>query len=115
VTEGFDIALRTRGGTARLILSGDLDLAAVSDLRAAFARVNAEPACGIVLVDLGRATFIDSTIIGVLEAGRQAVAERDRTFVATHARGLVKRALVVAGLEAILDAAAARNAPVVRV
>jgi anti-anti-sigma factor len=109
VTEGFDIALRTRGGTARLILSGNLDLAAVSDLKEALARVDADPACGTVLVDLTNATFVDSTIIGVLGAGRQAAAERDREFVAVHAQGVVKRALVVAGLEGILDDRRARD------
>jgi len=110
VREGFDIVLKTRGGTARVILSGALDLAAVSDLRAAFARATEEPAYGTVQVDLARVTFIDSTIIGVLEASRDAAAGRGMTFTATNAHGLVKRALAVAGLASILDDRQARAA-----
>ena len=100
--EGFDIVLKTRGGTARVILSGALDLAAVSDLRAAFARATEGPAYSAVQVDLDRVTFIDSTIVGVLAAARDAAAERALAFTATRAHGLVKRTLVVAGLGGVL-------------
>jgi anti-anti-sigma factor len=92
MTEGFDISLVRWGRDVRLVLSGDLDLAAVSEFKAALARAAREAHSRVVL-DLSATTSVDATLMGALEAGRRAAAARGVTFILVNVRSPVRQAL----------------------
>jgi anti-sigma B factor antagonist len=102
VAAEFGIATRVQADAIRLALSGEFDLGALPDVQAALARVAADHPRRPVLVDLTNATFIDSTVVGALVAARRHAAGRGTTLTVAHARGVVERVLVVAGVYAIL-------------
>ncbi|MFL5908742.1 MAG: STAS domain-containing protein, partial [Solirubrobacterales bacterium] len=64
-----------------------------------------------VIVDLSPATFIDSSILGVILDGRRRAAEADLGFAVLHADGAdaVNRVLEVTGLSAELPEQARRE------
>jgi anti-sigma B factor antagonist len=95
-----EIALeRTDAGIAVLTISGEHDLNTAPDLRRRLGELIDGGTS--VVVDLSPATFVDSTILGmILDARRQAV-ERGRGFAVAHAGGegeAVARVLEITGL-----------------
>lgn len=68
-----------------------------------------------VVVDLTEATFVDSSILGVLVAGRQQAADLGLGFAVALAEGgtaAVRRILEVTGLTPVLPVLPARDAAV---
>ena len=63
------------------------------------------------MIDLSPATFIDSSILGVILDGRRRAAEADIGFAVVHANGAdaVDRVLEVTGLRAELPVHARRE------
>ncbi len=87
---------RAAGGTATILtLSGELDINARDDLRAAIlAAVDDD---GDVVLDLAGATFLDSEALGSLIDGYTEALARGAGYRAVGARGLVGRVLTVSG------------------
>ena len=61
----FSIETRSRNGTATLELVGELDMASAPELQC---RLNDLPPCDLVVLDLRRLSFLDSTGLGALLA-----------------------------------------------
>jgi anti-sigma B factor antagonist len=94
-----EIALeRTEAGIAVLTISGEHDLNTAPDLRRRLGELTdaGEP----VVIDLSPATFVDSTILGVILDGRRRAIEGGRGFAVAHADGIeaVTRVLEITGL-----------------
>jgi anti-sigma B factor antagonist len=89
---------RTDAGLAVLTISGEHDLSTAPNLRRRLATLLDEGTPTIV--DLSPATFIDSSILGVILDGRRRAAEADLGFAVLHANGAnaVDRVLEVTGL-----------------
>lgn len=100
---GPEITRRDEGELLILEVRGEHDIASAPELRSAFeAAMGAHPG---VVADLTPASFIDSTVLGVLLGAREQARELGRGFaVLLGADGelAVKRIIEVTGLAPIL-------------
>jgi anti-sigma B factor antagonist len=84
------------GETHLVVASGELDIAATSELSAIFAMANAGPQDTLVL-DLTGVDFIDSSALGtILRAAQQLEAAGKRLHIVTP-EGPVRRLLEITG------------------
>ncbi len=100
---------RNDAGTAVLTISGEHDLSTAPNLRR---RIDSLLEDGTsMVVDLSPATFIDSSILGVILDGRRRAADSGIGFAVVHANGAdaVDRVLEVTGLRAELPVHARRE------
>ena len=94
-------------GIIAVCLEGEWDMANAPALRDHVDR--ALESGNDLIVDLSHATFIDSSIIGVLFHGAKAVDDRDQTMVLQVATApIVERALEIVGIERVLPRAHSR-------
>jgi anti-sigma B factor antagonist len=101
---------RTDAGLALLTITGEHDLSTAPELRRRLEELLNE-GMGVV-VDLSRATFIDSSILGVILDGKRRAAETKVGYAVLHTNGAdpVDRVLEVTGLRAELPVHTARDA-----
>jgi anti-sigma B factor antagonist len=85
-------------GVVCLAVAGEVDLDSAGVLRVAIDEALAGDADTALVVDLDQVTFLDSTGISVLVAGRHAAAERGRALQVVNPRGMVRRVLEVTGV-----------------
>jgi anti-sigma B factor antagonist len=98
-----DLALeRNDAGLAVVTISGEHDLSTAPNLRRRLDSLLDEGTATVV--DLSPATFIDSSILGVILDSRRRAADADIGFAVVHANGTdaVDRVLEVTGLRAEL-------------
>jgi anti-sigma B factor antagonist len=100
---------RTDSGVAVLTISGEHDLSTAPILRRRLEGLLDEGTA--VVVDLSPATFVDSSILGVILDGRRRAATAGIGFAIVHANGAdaVARVLEVTGLRAELPVHASRG------
>ena len=93
---------RNDAGLAVLTISGEHDLSTAPALRRRIDNLIDEGTATVI--DLSPATFIDSSILGVILDGRRRAAEAEIGFAVVHANGTdaVERVLEVTGLRAEL-------------
>jgi anti-sigma B factor antagonist len=92
----FSVRLLLDGAVARVVASGELDLAAAPTLRA-----NLDEAVdqgGGVDVDLTAVTFLDSTALSVLVAARKGAADRGQRLTLAGSSPAATRVIELAGL-----------------
>lgn len=87
------------GGTI-VALDGEFDLAQRHRISSAFEAVSDEP---LVVVDLERARYIDSTVLSSLIRLRNDVSDRGGTMIVTSPQPTVARLFAVAGLNELFD------------
>ena len=100
---------RNDSGVAVLTISGEHDLSTASNLRRRLDGLLDE---GVpTVLDLSPATFIDSSILGVILDGRRRAAEANIGFAVARSNGsdAVDRVLEVTGLRAELPVHARRD------
>jgi anti-anti-sigma factor len=101
--DGFDVSARRRGDADVVTARGELDLVAAPQLRS----VLADPSvCGAphLVVDLRAVSFIDSTAISTLVAGRRLAASRGgRTVLVTDPRSAVQRVMQVLRMQQVME------------
>ncbi len=92
-----------------LIISGEHDLSTAPNLRRRLDGLLDEGTATVV--DLSPATFIDSSILGVILDGRRRAAEADIGYAVVHSNGAdaVDRVLEVTGLRAELPVHSGRE------
>ncbi|MFG2053137.1 STAS domain-containing protein [Micromonospora sp. NPDC048930] len=86
----------TEGGSTCILLSGELDLEAVEQLRDLL-RTSTQ-ASTEVLADLAAVSFIDSTVIGLFIETRHATATSGRSFAIQNPSPPVRRVFDVMGI-----------------
>lgn len=88
---------------ATVCLSGELDLGAGDDLRAAvLGAITTQPTTSVV-VDLADVTFIDAVTVGILLDAHFLARQRSVTFRVTGAHGVVQRVLDVLDATGLLQ------------
>ncbi len=100
----YGITTRKTYGVAHLFLSGSVDIAAVDDLRIAISQALADPVPTAVLIDLAEASFIDSSVVRVLVAGKHAARQECTVFTVARPHGMVEQVLKVTGVYDTLTA-----------
>jgi anti-sigma B factor antagonist len=106
---------RTDRGFAVLTISGEHDLSTAPTLRRRLGGLLDERTPTVI--DLSPATFIDSSILGVILDGRRRAAEAEVGFAVAHSTGsdAIDRVLEVTGLRAELPVHARREEALVAV
>jgi len=92
-------AIWARNGRTVLVVAGELDLTSIDMLRATISML-VRCGHGRIEVDLSRVTYLDSTVIGVLVAGRH---EADHLAKAFHVTGAQDQVRYVLNSAAVLD------------
>ena len=85
-------------GTASVTVLGEIDFSNAEEIAQAFRDAVTRWSPPVLQVDLGAATFIDSTGLGALIEGYRAAVERDSRFVVVNASPSLQRVLTVTGL-----------------
>ena len=87
----FDLETEAEGSSALLRIRGDLDLQVVDQVTEALARIeSAEP--DLLVIDLSRLTFMDSTGMGAVAAAHVRALEAGRRFAIVRPPGGVRQA-----------------------
>jgi anti-anti-sigma factor len=93
----FSARAERRDGSAVVVVSGELDLAVVDELRAALARPEAQ--ADTLILDLRGVTFIDSSGLSVIGASHQRMrAAEGRLGVVVTRPSAVQRLFELCGL-----------------
>jgi anti-anti-sigma factor len=90
--------LTHRDGCAQLSLAGELDLAAVAELDRAAAALHANGGGQTIVVDLARASFVDSSVIAWLLRLSRRVETGGGDFVVLVEHGAVRSTLEISGV-----------------
>lgn len=99
----FAVSIERVDGDAVLVLAGEIDLATSPRVRDAVIDVLATQPPARLVIDLSGVSFLDSTGIGALVAGRNKAAALGVPFVVRHPQRMVRRVLDIAGLLEVLD------------
>jgi anti-sigma B factor antagonist len=92
----FEVELVRGDGVARVVLRGELDIAASDQVQAAISGAIDSPE---VEIDLSGATFIDSTLISALLVGHRAAEAAHVPFRVLPGPSSVMRTLTIAGVD----------------
>lgn len=97
-----------RNGDTRVVRgSGELDAFAAPDLTSAFDAIRGER---LVVADLSRVSFIDSTALGVIVRGVRALDEGGARVQVVLPAGSARRIFEITALDRALPVAASRQA-----
>jgi anti-anti-sigma factor len=87
----FDLETETEGSSALIRIRGDLDLQVVEQVTDALTRIESgEPE--LLVIDLSRVTFMDSTGMGAVAAAHIRAVEAGRRFAIVRPRAGVRQA-----------------------
>jgi anti-anti-sigma factor len=75
----FDLETETQGGSALVRIRGDLDLQVVDRVTDELLRIESDGP-GLLVIDLSRLSFMDSTGMGVIAAAHLRAGEANRRF-----------------------------------
>jgi len=85
-------------GTASVTVLGEIDFSNADEIAQAFRDAVVQWSPPVLQVDLGAATFIDSTGLGALIEGYRAATERNSRFAVVNVSPSFRRVLTVTGL-----------------
>jgi anti-sigma B factor antagonist len=97
----FDLQTETEGSSALVRIRGDLDLQVVDRVADALARIESdEPE--LLVIDLSRLSFMDSTGMGVIAAAHVRALDTGRRFVIVSPPAGVRQAFEISGLNEVI-------------
>ena len=100
----FDLETETEGSSALVRIRGDLDLQVVDQVTEALTRIeSAEP--DLLVIDLSRLTFMDSSGMGVVAAAHVRALEAGRRFALVRPPGGVRQAFDRTRLDEVITIA----------
>ena len=102
VSGPFDVTIEESGGTARVALVGELDISTAPRLEEELRRVEAGSPRVLVL-DLSKLTFMDSTGLRLLIGADARAREAGRRLVLIRGNEMVQRVLRVTRLDERLE------------
>jgi anti-sigma B factor antagonist len=105
----LDITTEEAGaGVAVLALTGEIDLYTCPEFKQELLRVIADGAT-LIVVDLTKTTFIDSTALGVIIRGVERLKQRDGRLVVVCADPNIVKIFEVTGLNRIFSVYGSRD------
>jgi anti-anti-sigma factor len=97
----FDLETETEGGSALIRIRGDLDLQVVEQVTDALTRIESgEPE--LLVIDLSRVTFMDSTGMGAVAAAHIRAGEAGRRFAIVRPPAGVRQAFERTRLDEVI-------------
>jgi anti-anti-sigma factor len=100
--EILEIETQQRDGLAHVVLRGELDLSTVSKVQEELQRVEAD-APPVLVLDLSKLTFLDSTGLRCLVTADQRARDADRRLVLVRGPDPVQRVFSITRLEERLE------------
>jgi anti-sigma B factor antagonist len=100
----FEVDAWADDDAVRVLLRGELDLAAVPGLRAAMHEAVSTAAKRTVTVDLREVTFLDCAALGELVRGRNLALQRGLRYRVVLASGLPLQVMAMTGTLPVLTA-----------
>jgi anti-sigma B factor antagonist len=98
----FEVTVEQRGGTVHVLLSGELDISTATRLEDELGRQEAERPALIVL-DLQRLTFMDSTGVRLLISADARAREEGRSVAIVQGNEMVQRVMRLTRLDERLN------------
>jgi anti-sigma B factor antagonist len=98
----LDIETQQRDGLVHVVLRGELDLSTVNKVQDELRRVEAD-APPVVVLDLSKLTFLDSTGLRCLVTADQRARDADRRLVLVRGPDPVQRVFSITRLEERLE------------
>jgi anti-sigma B factor antagonist len=92
-----------RGGVCVIVLTGEADVYAAPELATRLDECCASPALEQVVVDLGRATFLDSVALSVLISAHRRLKERGLGLKVACGDSNIRRLLAITGLDRLFS------------
>jgi anti-anti-sigma factor len=102
VSAPFDIHESAHDGVVRLVLSGEVDLAAIPAIRDEVGRHLRVDSVTHIVVDLSAVTFLDSSGIGILVGCQRQATEAGKIYQVVNAHGRVADVLELTGVMKLL-------------
>jgi anti-anti-sigma factor len=103
MTYDFDLRVEMpSGGTARVVVSGEIDMAVTAALSASVLGVLRADGVRLVEVELSAVGFIDACGVGALLAARNDAHGQGKSLVVRGARGMPRRVLEMTGVLGVL-------------
>ncbi|MGH9119038.1 MAG: STAS domain-containing protein [Acidimicrobiales bacterium] len=100
--EQLSVTTGREGGRAVIALAGELDVDTAPQVGAALDDLGTDEELTAVIIDVSRLTFIDSTGLRVILAGRESLQAGGATLSLDGASGVVARVLEMTGLRGLL-------------
>lgn len=98
----LEVEIEERDGLAKIVLRGELDLSTVGKVQDALLKVEAA-APPVVVLDLSKLTFLDSTGLRCLVTADQRAREGGRRLVIVRGPDAVQRVFAITRLEERLE------------
>jgi len=98
----LDLTTETAGGTVRLALAGELDIAGAARVEQELERIEREPPATLVL-DLRELAFMDSTGLRVIVAADERARDQGRRMVVVRGTDTVQRIIEMTRLHERLE------------
>ncbi len=98
MANAFQLSVRDQNSARLIEVSGELDLASAPDLETELNRLG-DSDVELVILDLRKLRFIDSTGISLLAKAHRAAEDAGRRFAVVKGPRQVQRLLELAGLE----------------
>jgi anti-sigma B factor antagonist len=102
MTSPFEVTIEERGEAVHVTLRGELDISTAPRLEEDLGRVEAEGP-RLLILDLGKLDFMDSTGLRLLIAADSRAREAGRRFVIGQGNEMVQRVLRLTRLDERLD------------
>lgn len=103
MTYDFDLRVEMPGGgTARVVVSGEIDMAVTAALSASVLGALRADGVRLVEVELSAVGFIDACGVGALIAARNDARGQGKSLVVCGARGMPRRVLELTGALGVL-------------
>ncbi|MEA2428608.1 MAG: anti-sigma factor antagonist [Thermoleophilaceae bacterium] len=102
MTSPFDVTIEERGETVHVTLRGELDISSAPRLEDDLRRVEAEGP-PLLILDLGKLDFMDSTGLRLLIAADSRAREAGRRLVIGQGNEMVQRVLRLTRLDERLE------------
>jgi anti-sigma B factor antagonist len=83
--------------------SGEVDAYSAPELRGELVAALAPPSATLLVVDLSRTTFLDSSALGALVGGLKRAREQDKRLVVVVPLGGVRRIFEITSLDRVFD------------
>jgi anti-sigma B factor antagonist len=100
--EQLTVTTTRDGERAVVALAGELDVSSAPQVADELERLAAGDDVSAVIVDVSRLTFVDSTGLRVILAGRERLQTIGATLALEGASGVVERVLEMTGLRGLL-------------
>jgi anti-sigma B factor antagonist len=97
----FDLETETEGSSALIRIRGDLDLQVVEQVTDALTRIESEEP-ELLVIDLSRLTFMDSSGMGTVAAAHIRALEAGRRFAIVRPPAGVRQAFERTGLNEVI-------------